>query len=405
MKKKKVGLLAAILLVSFFLSGCANLVRSSYKEFAAVELKQNSSVWDFYGSIQNNKNIMKNDFNTLRGSNSYGYENLYYVLDNQKTLNDVLTNSMVALDLHVNNQANAFFEFADKKNYEIKKGTSSTQYKINYNQNYSFNNVVERDIEVDAILESIFFPTEINLRVQKTQVKEENNILFDTHTISAPDSNEIDNLKVLVNKGPQITGDKEKEVVLTTLYSSTNNSNFKATVTKTIKQDEVVTYKYEKSLELIANSHIKFTVNYDSFGQNKEIIKLLPIYRPVLSNYITFDYLEGSLDWKIVHKAFDDVDVEYTGEAYYQGVNKFLLQEKVSFAAQNKKPLGFEEPYTSQLSIDGDVYNYKYVKGDQDFETLKDMNILKIGIYDNEPQALTFQKTSATSLPEFKRHG
>ncbi len=398
MKKKFLKVLALIFLVPVLLTGCITLVRSSYKEFSPVET--DLSVWGFYGFMDNGKQSILSEYETLRGTSKNGYSELYDYFDNQKPLYDALRIGVTAVDLK--NQTSSqqgkeiYFEFDDMKDYII-TGTGN-QYNIKFKQAISYNNFPNRDFTVDNILERLYFNYEIKVAVSAvSSSRDQSNISFSSYSVTEPSAQDLLTAKADFDR-VVIEGDgKQTEYILQ--YNTVSNY-FEVTASKIETQNDIETSRYEKSIKLIRGSDISVKLNYNNgFGiQQKE--KKLPITNPIKGFTLTFNQTEGYLGWNMTYNFGGEI--KYSGESYYQGNKKFILKEV--FDVVNLNTMSFASSAINEIKFDDVDFAFKMLKGNR-FSSLKTQNILKVGLYDGEPQAFVFNKDKTLQVAVFQKHG
>lgn len=401
MKKSFFKVLAVVLVASVLLTGCLTLIKGSYKEFTQVET--DLSAWGFYGKIDSGRQIVLSEYETLRGTSKRGYNELYDAFDNQKPLYDILRIGVTALDLK--NQAKtelgqeAYYDFDDMKDFVIKKDSAIKEgYVVTFKQPVSYNNFPERDLLVDSVLEKIYFDYEIKAVVSViASSRDKANIKFSSYVVNAPSVEKIEELKEGFNRDEDGGNGK---IIKYNLQEAVESNYFEITASKTEMKNGVELSKYEKTIRLTNNVEIKVTHKETDEFLQKTKEKKLPVQNFVKGFEITFNKLEGFLGWNITYDFGGEL--VYSGESYFQGNKKFLLKEM--FAINTSKTMSFESSVINEISFDDTDFAFKMIKGNK-FTSLKSQNVLKVGAYNNEPQAYILSKDKTLQVATFRKYG
>lgn len=400
MKKKFFKVLAIIFLVPVFLTGCITLVSSSQKDFSAVET--DLSVWGFYGFVDKGRQNLKAEYEALRGTSKNGYDELYDYLDNQQPLYDVLRVGITAVDLKNQTSSQtgkeAYFEFDDMKDYQITRDGVSDQYTIKYKKSISYNNFPNRDFTVDQILERLYFNYDIKVAVGAvSSARDQSNISFRSYAVTEPSQTSLAEAKASFDRIVPGEDGRQTEYKLEHITES-NYVEIKASKVETQNQDE--TLRYEKSIKLTRGTDISVKLSYYDGYETITKEKKLPVTNPIRGFTVNFNQTEGYLGWNITY-GFGG-EIKFSGESYFQGNKKFLLKEM--FEVVNTNAMNFASSVINEIKFDGTDFAFKMLKGNT-FTSIKTQNLLKIAVYDSEPQAYIFSKDKTDPVAKFQKYG
>lgn len=399
MKKKFIKVLAMLLFVPVLLTGCITLVRSSYKEFSAVETEL--SAWGFYGNVDKGRQAILTEYEFLRGTNTTGYGEYYNYLDSQKPLYDMLRIGVTAVELKSQTSSQSgresFFDFEDMQGYTIKREGTTDQYTINFKRPLTYGNLSSRDFKVDSVFDKIYFTYEVKVSVTAvSSARGQSNISVRSFVITPPTQAEIDAVKSSFNKD-EIETEKTTTYNLTSQVTS-NIVEISASKIEVVGGEQTSTYTKTVKFTRGSNITIKSTLQ-NSFGtQEKE--SRLPATNPINGFSVTYNQIEGYLGWNMTHTFGGEV--KYYGEAYFQGNKKFLVKEVFDVVGLNA--MGFASSIVNEVRLDDTDFYLKTIRGNS-FTSLKTQNVLKVGMYDNEPQAYLFSRDRALKVPVFQKFG
>lgn len=402
MKKKFLKVLALIFIVPVFLTGCVTLVRSSYKEFKPTET--DLSVWGFYGHIDNGRQNILSEMESLRGTTKNGYNEMYNNFDNAKPFYNLLRVGISAVDMQNQDPSTlkeAFYDFEDMKDYTIAKDTVQNQYVIRYKQPIAYNKLPNADLKVDSVIESLLFSYEIKVGVSAAGTsRNQYNLNVRQHTITPPTEFEISQAKARFEA--QSVAPNSNGIATNYLLTSSSTSNtVEIVAAKIVLENDREASRYEKSVKFTRGSNISVKVVYNDGYALNEIEKKLPATSP-LNGFIniTYNKLEGELLWSMTN-TFNG-EVRYSGEAYFQGNKKFVVKEL--FDVIGKNAMSFGNSIVNEIKLDDTDFAFKAIKTNK-FSSIKKQNVLKVGVYDNEPSAFLFSKDRTLKVAEFRKIG
>lgn len=380
-----------VLLLSFLLVGCDGLVQTTVRPLDTVSTEL--SIWEFYKKIEESYSTTKTDFLAVSDKSPILYKDLFDVYDNQKNVTRILRDGMAVLDLFYSAQTVAIFNYDNLHNYTVQKDESITRngYRITYGENLDWHQVIGGDSVVDNLFAKLILPMQVETKISTNTA---GGYTLDLTQKSTYPTNASE-IEGLVPAETTLQGVTTKYV-----YSHiTTSTYFNAQIEKQVSngdEDWTTTYKRECRIEKTNNITFltsKVTVNG---VVSEKVYRLDQVIQGVTLGYSATN---GKLDWIINYLGRGQLRID--GEAYFQGTNKFFIKEKYDLVTATPAPYSFKQSFTMEHNIDGATYKMKYYPGQIVYTPIAQMNVLKLGVYDNEIMALTLHKSLQVSSIQY----
>lgn len=373
-----------VILISFMLVGCDGLVKTTIRPLETVSTEL--SIWEFYNQIENSCGAVREDFFAVSDKSPALYKELFDVYDNQKNITRILRDGMAVLDLFYSTQTEALYSYDSLHNYTVQKDETIARngYRITYGENLDWHKVASGDSVVDNLFAKLILPLQVETRISTNNAG--GYTLDMTQKASYPTN--------AVEIEGTIPADSTTQGVTTRyVYShNTTSTYFTAQIEKkesSVENEWTTSYKREIRIEKINN--ITFLTSKVTFGDGTISEKTYRLDQIIQGISLAYNATIGKLEWIINYSGRGQLRID--GEVYFQGTNKFLIKEKYDLIIATPSPYSFKQSFTIEHNIDGATYKMKYFPGQILYTPIANMNILKLGVYDDEIIALTFHKS------------
>ena len=380
------------------LVGCDGLVQTTFRQLETVSTQL--SVWEFYKQIENSYVSVQNDFKTefVKTDNSYPslYRDLFDAYDNQKNITRILRDSMAVMDLFYSGQTEAIFEYDNLHNYNIVKDETIARngYRIKYGENLDWHNVLGGATEVDTFMANLILPIEVEGKIATNTSGGYTLDLLQKATFPI-------NAVEIEGKLPQNYNQGSNRITYEFTHE-TSSTFFTAKLEKAqTNEQEEKSVLYAKQIRIEKLNNITFLTSKITLADGTTNEKTFRLDQLIQGISLGYNQTSGKLDWIINYLGRGQLRVD--GEAYFQGTNKMVIKEKYDLVINNPSPYSFKQTFTMEHNIDGANYKMKYFPGQILYTPISEMNMMKLGIYNNEVIALTMQKTS--SKPSIQYYG
>lgn len=384
-------LIIVLVLFSFLLSGCDNLVLSQVKSLQTQTTE--FSLFEFFKQLEDGYENLTLDFYAYDQKQSSQYEELYDVFDNSENIMRILRNSVIALDLFYEEENEAYYLYESLNNFTAVKDLSISRngYRLNFEENLNWNKTFNGESEVDNFISLLTLPTSVEATVSNI-VGGLGNTIDLVQSCSFPQ-----NADQIESQIPTNTTDEQGNRVEYVYAHSQTSTTFNASLEKkVITLNENVLSSYKREINIIQQNGIDYLTSKITFTNGETITKTYRLDQQIRNTKIEYNKQVGLLKWDINYQGQGQLMVY--GEAYFQGNNKYLVKQayKVVSLVPNA-PYAFLKSFTQELLIDGDFYQFKYVPKELTFESIKDVNLAKFATYNGEEVATTFENISQTA--------
>ena len=376
-----------VILISFMLVGCDGLVRTTIRPLETVSTEL--SIWEFYNQIEESRvNVMENFFAVSDKSPAL-YKELYDVYDNQKNITRILRDGMAVLDMFYSVQTEAIFSFDSLHNYTVQKDETIARngYRITYGENLDWHKVVNGDSVVDNLFAKLILPLQVETKISTNTAG--GYTLDMTQKATYPtNATEIEGMMPADSTTQGVTTRYEYTSSITSTYFTAKIEKKQSNV------DDEWTTTYKREIRIEKTHNITFLTSKVTFADGTISEKTYRLDQAIQGISLGYSAVNGKLDWIINYLGRGQLRID--GEAYFQGTNKFMIKEKYDLVTATPSPYSFKQSFTMEHNVDGATYKMKYFPGQILYTPIAEMNVLKLGVYDNEIIALTLHKSLQT---------
>lgn len=397
--KKAYQLLAILVMSAFLLVGCEGLVQTSFRKLETVATEE--SAWQFYHALQNSNATMTADLLAMQDKSADSYKELFEVFDNKQNIDRILRDSVVVLDMFYERQEDALFMFDDLVEYTAVKdeGIARNGYRITYGELLDWHQVIGGDSDVDNLIAKLIMPLTVTATIS-TNVSGSGSDIQSGYTVDIVQTSAFPaNASDLESLVPADKTDTSGRHIAYSYTQSQTSTVFTATAGKVVTdaQDAVVS-SYSREIKIEKKSNVNYLTSTVTFADGTKSAKTFRLDQQIRNITFGFDKQVGLLQWSLNYNGSGQLMV--FGEAYFQGRNKYFVKEQYKVISATPAPYSITKSYTTELAIDGAIYKWKYLPGESLYKHIyeEDVNILKFGIYNNDPVAITMQKIASNAV-------
>lgn len=390
--KKLYKIFALVMMCGMMLVGCDGLIQNTYRNLNTVPTQY--SAWQFFREMEVSYESMLDNFNNAENKETDAYKALYENFDNRENVFRLLRDSVAVLDLFYEIQNLAFYSYDNLVSYTAKTDLSVAPngYSITYGEKLDWNKTLQGDPEIDFVMSNLILPTTVEIIISTITSSQESGIEDGYALILRQRATFPQNYADIEALMPANRTENGNSVTFD-LTLTQDSTNYVVTASKTTRNssNEIV-YSYSRQIKIETRSNIKYLTNEVTFSDGSKQAKVYRLDKETRNINIAFDPIKGKLAWYINYSEPGQIII--SGEAYYQGKNKYFMKEQVRVVNSNPSAYNFTQTFITEMLIDGNIYKYKYLPGEYVYEPIANQNVLKFAVYNNEPSAITMTKIS-----------